>query len=164
MPKQLALGSCAVCRSMPTATRTLLHFQQRLFLPIRLNSSSFFCIGSPVKRIVFYALTASLLLVLTACTEAPAPTPAIAAPVLQGRQLRFAPDNPQLALLGVSTAAASKTLTTELPARLVWNEEHTQRIYPTFAGRVTAIKADVGQSVQPGRVLAQLASPDFGIA
>lgn len=117
-----------------------------------------------MKHIVFYALTASLLLVLTACTEAPAPTPAITAPILQGRQLRFAPNNPQLALLGVSTAAASKTLTIELPARLVWNEEHTQRIYPAFAGRVTAIKADVGQSVQPGRVLAQLASPDFGIA
>ncbi len=120
-----------------------------------------------MTRIIFLALTASLVSVfsaLTACTEAPAPAPEVAAPILQGRQLRFAPDSPQLALLGVSSAAASKTLTIELPARLVWNEERTQRIYPAFAGRVTAIKADVGQSVQPGRVLAQLASPDFGIA
>jgi cobalt-zinc-cadmium efflux system membrane fusion protein len=46
----------------------------------------------------------------------------------------------------------------------VWNEERTQRIYPAFAGRVTAIKADVGQSVKAGAVLAQLASPDFGQA
>ena len=120
-----------------------------------------------MKRIVFYALTASLVAAicgLSACTEAPAPTPDVIAPILQGRQLRFAPDNPQLALLGVAPASASKTITIELPARLVWNEERTQRIYPAFAGRVTAIKADVGQAVQPGRVLAQLASPDFGIA
>jgi cobalt-zinc-cadmium efflux system membrane fusion protein len=127
----------------------------------------FFCIGTPVKHIGFYALTASLLSLmplLTACTEAPAQKLDIAAPILQGRQLRFAPDNPQLALLGVFTATASKTLSVELPARLVWNEAQTQRIYPAFAGRVTTIQADVGQSVQPGRVLAQLASPDFGMA
>ena len=119
-----------------------------------------------MKRTVFFPLTASLLmmLMLVACTEAPAPAAEIAAPILQGRQLRFASNSPQLALLEVSSAAPSKTLTIELPARLVWNEERTQRIYPAFAGRVTAIKADVGQAVQPGRVLAQLASPDFGIA
>ena len=119
-----------------------------------------------MKRTVFFPLTASLLMMLTlvACTEAPAPAPEIAAPILQGRQLRFASNSPQLALLEVSSAAPSKTLTIELPARLVWNEERTQRIYPAFAGRVTAIKADVGQAVQPGRVLAQLASPDFGMA
>lgn len=52
----------------------------------------------------------------------------------------------------------------ELPARLVWNEERTQRIYPAFAGRVTAIRADLGQAVRPGAVLAQIASPDFGQA
>ena len=120
----------------------------------------------PVKRIAFFSLTAGLLTVLTACTEAPAvaPVPEMAAPILQGRQLRFASSSPQLALLEVSSAAPSKTLAIELPARLVWNEERTQRIYPSFAGRVTAIKADVGQSVQPGKVLAQLASPDFGMA
>jgi cobalt-zinc-cadmium efflux system membrane fusion protein len=52
----------------------------------------------------------------------------------------------------------------ELPARLVWNEERTQRIYPAFAGRVLRITADVGQPVRPGSTLAQLASPDFGVA
>jgi len=88
----------------------------------------------------------------------------MAAPILQGNQLRFAAGSPQLALLGVTSAAPSKALRIELPARLVWNEERTQRIYPAFAGRVIAIKADVGQSVSAGTLLAQLASPDFGIA
>ncbi|MDD2545450.1 MAG: efflux RND transporter periplasmic adaptor subunit, partial [Burkholderiaceae bacterium] len=59
---------------------------------------------------------------------------------------------------------AAQDIAVELPARLVWNEERTQRIYPPFAGRVTGIAADVGQSVQAGAVLARLASPDFGQA
>ena len=104
------------------------------------------------------------LAVLAACTEAPAPAPEAPAPILQGSQLRFAPNHPQLALLGIATAAPGKAITVELPAKLVWNEERTQRIYPAFAGRVMAIKADVGQSVKSGTMLAQLASPDFGVA
>ena len=107
-------------------------------------------------------ITASALAVLAACTEAPAPTPEAPAPILQGSQLRFAPGHPQLALLGIATAAPGKAITVELPAKLVWNEERTQRIYPAFAGRVMAIKADVGQAVKSGTLLAQLASPDFG--
>lgn len=78
--------------------------------------------------------------------------------------MHFAPGHPQLALLGVASAAPGKAITVELPAKLVWNEERTQRIYPAFAGRVMAIKADVGQAVKAGSLLAQLASPDFGMA
>lgn len=101
---------------------------------------------------------------LSACKEAPAPAAQVPAPIVQGRQLRFAAGHPQLALLTLSTAAPARAMTVELPAKLVWNEERTQRIYPPFAGRVMAIKADVGQAVKPGTLLAQLASPDFGQA
>ena len=110
------------------------------------------------------AFSLALLACLSACTEAPAPAPEAPAPILQGSQLRFAPGHPQLALLGIVSAAPGKAITVELPAKLVWNEERTQRIYPAFAGRVMAIKADVGQSVKSGALLAQLASPDFGMA
>jgi cobalt-zinc-cadmium efflux system membrane fusion protein len=103
-------------------------------------------------------------LALAACREAPAPAAAPPAPVLQGTQFRYPPGHPQLAQLGVVAAAPAKTLTVELPARLVWNEDRTQRIYPAFAGRVVRIATDVGQPVKPGTVLAQLASPDFGVA
>lgn len=109
-------------------------------------------------------LSALCLTLLAACTEAPAPAPEAPAPILQGGQLHFAPGHPQLALLGVASAAPGKAITVELPAKLVWNEERTQRIYPAFAGRVMAIKADVGQAVKAGSLLAQLASPDFGMA
>ena len=116
------------------------------------------------RHYLLSALTLALLTALSACTEAPAPAPEAAAPILQGGQLRFAAGHPQLALLGLSVAAPGKAITVELPAKLVWNEERTQRIYPAFAGRVTAIKADVGQAVKSGTLLAQLASPDFGVA
>lgn len=117
-----------------------------------------------MNRFSFLTCAAPALALLVACSEAPAPAPEVAAPILQGKQLRFAPEHPQLTLLGITSAAAGKPITIELPARLVWNEALTQRIYPAFAGRVTAIRADVGQAVKTGGVLAQLASPDFGIA
>jgi membrane fusion protein, heavy metal efflux system len=101
---------------------------------------------------------------LSACKEAPAPAAQVPAPIVQGRQLRFPAGHPQLALLSLSAATPARDMTVELPAKLVWNEERTQRIYPAFAGRVMAIKADVGQQVLPGTPLALLASPDFGQA
>ena len=104
---------------------------------------------------------------LTACNPAPpvpVPTAAPAQPVVQDNQMRFPPGHLQLAMLGTTAAAPSKAMTVELPARIVWNEERTQRIYPAFAGRVMAMHANVGSVVKPGTVLAQLASPDFGSA
>ena len=109
-------------------------------------------------------LLAALILALGACHDAPAPRAEVPAPVLRGTQLHFPPGHPQLAQLGVAAASAGKAVTVDLPARLVWNEERTQRIYAPFAGRVVRIAADVGQNVKPGAVLAQLASPDFGVA
>lgn len=103
-------------------------------------------------------------LVLSACKEAPAPKPAIPAPIIQGDQVRFPAGHPQMELLTLSKARAATSILIEMPAKLVWNEERTQRIYPSFAGRVMSIRADVGQNVQPGSALAQLASPDFGQA
>ncbi len=110
-------------------------------------------------------LALALSSLLLAGCQPPAEPPAKAPPpIVQGEQLRFAPNHPQLALISLATAAPAENLSVDLPARLIWNEEHTQRLYPAFAGRVSAIKADVGQSVNVGSVLAQLASPDFGAA
>lgn len=104
------------------------------------------------------------LLVMAGCQEAVLPPAKAPPPILQGEQLRFAPNHPQLALIGLVSATSAQAITVDLPARMVWNEERTQRIYPAFAGRVSAIQADVGQAVNAGSVLAQLASPDFGMA
>ncbi len=92
------------------------------------------------------------------------PKPPVPEPIVQGQQLRFPAGHPQLALLGTAEAKTAESITIELPARLVWNEERTQRIYPAFAGRVLSLSADIGQSVNAGQVLATLASPEFGAA
>ncbi len=115
-----------------------------------------------MKHFLLLTVIASALGLLAGCNDTPPAAPEAPAPILQGNQLRFAPGHPQLALLGIASAAPGKAISVELPARLVWNEERTQRIYPAFSGRVTAIKADVGQAVKPGTLLAQMASPDFG--
>jgi cobalt-zinc-cadmium efflux system membrane fusion protein len=121
--------------------------------------------NTPTKR---YATGAAVLgiavvayLLLNPQTPAKPPVPE---PIVQGEQLRFPAGHPQLALLGTAEAKTAESITIELPARLVWNEERTQRIYPAFAGRVMSLSADIGQSVNAGQVLATLASPEFGAA
>jgi cobalt-zinc-cadmium efflux system membrane fusion protein len=107
------------------------------------------------------ALAAALLI---ACKEAPPPPPEATAPIVQAGQLRFPPGHPQLSLIATTAATPPSRIVVELPARLVWNEERTQRIVPSFAGRVSAIDADVGRVVKAGTLLARMASPDFGAA
>lgn len=92
-------------------------------------------------------------------TRPPAPLP-----IVQGEQLRFPAGHPQLPLLRSVEAKGAESITMDLPARLVWNEERTQRIYPAFAGRVVSLNADIGQQVHAGQILATLASPEFGAA
>lgn len=112
------------------------------------------------------ALALCAALALPGCQQASPPPaePEPAPPVLQAGQLHYASGHPQLALLAVTEARPASALRVDLPARLVWNEERTQRIVPAFAGRVAAIRADLGQRVQTGATLALLASPDFGQA
>jgi cobalt-zinc-cadmium efflux system membrane fusion protein len=110
------------------------------------------------------ALGLALLSLLTACQNKPEPVASIPQPIIENNRLRYPAEHPQLKLLVSVTAKEASSLVVELPARIVWNEEKTQRIYPAFSGRVGRITADVGQSVAAGQMLAQLASPEFGAA
>jgi cobalt-zinc-cadmium efflux system membrane fusion protein len=105
-----------------------------------------------------------LLTLLSACQDKPEPVAAAPLPIIENQQLRYPAQHPQLPLLVTEPARAASQFEVELPARLVWNEERTQRIYPAFAGRVIRMAADVGQRVGAGQVLAELASPEFGAA
>lgn len=102
--------------------------------------------------------------ILAACSEAPAPKVAEPQPILQNDQLRFPGGNSQLALLVTTPAKPAEAVAIDLPAHLVWNEDHTQRIYAPLAGRVAAIHADLGKSVRKGDALLSLHSPEFGAA
>jgi cobalt-zinc-cadmium efflux system membrane fusion protein len=123
-------------------------------------------LAASLAALMLAGVVSGSALLLTGCGESDktaeaAPPPA---PILQGKQLRFPAGHPQLALLTSTPAKAATDFVAELPARLVWNEERTQRIYPAFGGRIVAITADLGAVVKPGTPLARIASPDFGAA
>ena len=131
----------------------------------RLRQTTRTLLDTPTKRYSVGGGLVALVVVIYALMNQDAPTkPPAPQPIVQGQQLRFPAGHPQLALLGTVEAKAAESVTIELPARLVWNEERTQRIYPAFAGRVLTLNADIGQSVNAGQVLATLASPEFGAA
>jgi len=112
-------------------------------------------------------ITYSVLLTafaLFGCTDTPSPVASPAGPVIQNDQLHYPPDHPQIALLSTTKAIMANEVSVDLPARIVWNEERTQRIFPAFPGRVTSIDVTVSQSVAKGQALAHLASPEFGAA
>lgn len=119
---------------------------------------------APFLRALMPTLGLTLLTLLSACQDKPEPVAAAPLPIIENQQLRYPAQHPQLPLLVTEPARAASQFEVELPARLVWNEERTQRIYPAFAGRVIRMAADVGQRVGAGQVLAELASPEFGAA
>ena len=119
---------------------------------------------APFLRSLMPTLGLTLLTLLSACQDKPEPVAAAPLPIIENQQLRYPAQHPQLPLLVTEPARAASQFEVELPARLVWNEERTQRIYPAFAGRVIRMAADVGQRVGAGQVLAELASPEFGAA
>ncbi|MEY4726397.1 MAG: hypothetical protein RLZ36_1024 [Pseudomonadota bacterium] len=122
-------------------------------------------LNTPAKRFGAAGIALAVMALIHALLNPTVPSkPPTPEPIVQGEQLRFPAGHPQLALLGTAEAKAAQSVTIDLPARLVWNEERTQRIYPAFAGRVLTLNADIGQTVQVGQVLATLASPEFGAA
>lgn len=134
-------------------------------LPDRLSETVRQLLDTPTKRYVAGGSVLAIAVLSYALLNQDAPAkPPTPQPIVQGQQLRFPAGHPQLALLSTMEAKAADNVTIELPARLVWNEERTQRIYPAFAGRVLTLNADIGQSVNAGQVLATLASPEFGAA
>ena len=104
------------------------------------------------------------LALLSAC-DRPAPV-AVGAPqpIFEASQIKYPPGHPQLHLLSAQAAQAAQDLVFELPARLVWNEDRTQRITSAFSARVSHIHTDVGKAVNAGSALATLSSPEFGAA
>ena len=131
---------------------------------LTITSSALSAARLRVTRLGSGASLALALCLLSACQPATPPAPVAQLPILQGEQLRYPAGHPQLSLLNTEAAVSATDLVVDLPARLVWNENRTQRIYPAFAGRVSRILTDVGQPVSVGTPLAELASPEFGAA
>src|SRR2546430_2449381 len=74
-----------------------------------------------------------------------------AQPHVEGDTVKFSGPAQGIAIAPVQESA-EKHMT--LPGRLVWNEDHTVRVFSPFAGRVTRIVAQLGDRVEAGQVLA----------
>jgi cobalt-zinc-cadmium efflux system membrane fusion protein len=82
-----------------------------------------------------------------------------------GNTLRYPPDAPQLTFLQIKPVAAfPEPLVEPLNARIVYDDNHTARVFSPLAGRVVAIEAEAGQRVKKGDALLSIDSPDFAQA
>ncbi len=92
-----------------------------------------------------------------------APAPAVR-PATPG-QLRFAPDAPQLASLVIAPVHSELLpLAEPVNGRVTYDENRTARISAPVAGRVLALRAEAGDAVRQGAVLALIDAPDLAAA
>jgi membrane fusion protein, heavy metal efflux system len=85
-------------------------------------------------------------------------------PRVSGDTVSLAEGSPQLAAFQTMEARPAKPAALELNGRIAWDDNATVRVYSAVGGRVTKIRAQIGDHVKRGDVLAELASPDYGQA
>jgi cobalt-zinc-cadmium efflux system membrane fusion protein len=85
-------------------------------------------------------------------------------PKVDGAIVAFPTNAPQLASIAVQVAQARTKAVTHVTGRLYWDDNVTVRVFTPVAGRVTALRADLGQTLTKGTPLAEIDSPDFGQA
>jgi cobalt-zinc-cadmium efflux system membrane fusion protein len=110
-----------------------------------------------------------LLLAVAACSKAepqggheiPEPAPGFR---IFNNTISFPAESPQLSTLRVVKAEPERLSQVRINGRISWDETRTARINPPLAGRVVALKAEPGEQLQQGEVLAVISSPEFGQA
>jgi cobalt-zinc-cadmium efflux system membrane fusion protein len=85
-------------------------------------------------------------------------------PKVEGEKVIFSTNAPQLASISVQTAQIRTMAVSHVTGRLYWNEDTTVGVFTPVAGRVTDIRADLGQAISAGTPLAEIDSPDFAQA
>ncbi|MGZ5089160.1 MAG: efflux RND transporter periplasmic adaptor subunit [Usitatibacter sp.] len=113
--------------------------------------------------LVFAICVLLALFLLTSCGAKDAEAPE-AHPTVRGQSVIFPKGSPGAERLGVERVEPPMERDLVLPARLTWDEDHTVRVFPPFAGRVTRLIAKVGDRVAAGQPLVEMMSPDFGQA
>ena len=79
--------------------------------------------------------------------------------------VRFAPGSPQLTSLSIATMpTAPVPLAEPLNGRVAFDESYTARVSAPIAGRVLELRAQLGDPVVAGAVLAVIDAPDLGAA
>lgn len=106
----------------------------------------------------------AFLACLAGCGQKPMTFPAPPEPKVDGDTVTFPTNAPQLASISVEAAQSRELAVTHLTGHLYWDDNHTVRIFTPVAGRVLAVKADLGDSISVGTPLAEIDSPDFAQA
>ncbi len=104
------------------------------------------------------------LLLLIGCQKEKPAVPEPPAAKVEGETVTFPANAPQLASIKVEAAQPRTLALTHLTGRLYWNDDRTVRVFTPVAGRVVAIRADLGDVLAPGAPLAEIDSPDFSQA
>ena len=79
--------------------------------------------------------------------------------------LRFAASAPQLAMLAIAPVATMPVpLAEPLNARVAFDESHTARVSSPISGRIVELRAQLGDRVPAGGLLALIDAPDLGAA
>ena len=87
-----------------------------------------------------------------------------AKPTVVGNVITFPAASSAIKNIQTAIVAGPRERELNIPGRLVWDEDHTVRVFTPFAGRVSRLVANVGDKVAQGQVLAELQSPDFAAA
>lgn len=79
--------------------------------------------------------------------------------------VRFEANAPQLNFLQIKPVEAfPEPVVESLNARIVYDDNHTARVFAPIAGRIIKIAAETGQHVKAGEALLWIDSPDFALA
>jgi len=104
------------------------------------------------------------LLSLAGCGREATQAPEPPAPRVDGEEITYPPNAPQLAYVTVQPAEPRRLAITHLTGRLYLSDSSTVRVFTPVAGQVTAVDTDVDQVVSAGAALAEISSPDYGQA
>ena len=96
--------------------------------------------------------------------ETPVKVAELPEPKVDGDKVAFVTNAPQLASIAVQAAQARTMAVTHVTGRLYWNDDTTVRVFTPVAGRVTTLRAELGQPISVGTPLAEIDSPDFAQA
>ena len=84
------------------------------------------------------------------------------APRVEGDRLMMPDTNSTVTSVSVRPVTKATVAALHFTGRLTWDDDVTVRVFSPFAGRVTRILVEPGQSVDRRAPLALVASPDFG--
>ncbi|WP_317202533.1 efflux RND transporter periplasmic adaptor subunit [Janthinobacterium sp.] len=118
-----------------------------------------------VKAAVTAALLGGAFAAVQFVRAAPEAKAAVPKAAAQPGVVSFAPNAPQLASLKVESVVATPLPVSDaVNGRVAYDENVTTRVSSPVAGRVLALRAEVGDAVARGAVLAEIDSPELATA